>query len=163
MVVESVEPRRAVGERRHRRDKGRDLDDAARHHVDALRIFAVRRAGALPAALAACRVTSPIMPTPMTTAASPSLIGVMETAWTPMETASMRAACSKGKLSGRRYMIRRGTETNSAKAPWRLNSFGATPTTWRLSQRFTSPATQNAHLPQYTVESKVTRSPGFRS
>ena len=44
-----------------------------------------------------------------------------------------------GEAVGQTYMMRRGTETNSAKAPWRRYSPGATPTTWRLSQRLTSP------------------------
>ena len=191
VIVEAVEPGGAFGKRRDGGDERGDFDDALRHQVDALRVFAVGGAGALeadlagddvlqrdfdvgrevaderdgaafadgldgglrrgrnsrrfrrryrrrgrrsfrgrrrgtstffglrmsvapmslarsslmsststammrvqPAALAACRVTEPIMPTPTMTAVSPSLMGVMETAWTPMETASMSAACS---------------------------------------------------------------------
>ena len=43
----------------------------------------------------------PIMPVPTTTAVSPSRTGVRFTAWKAMETDSISAACSNGRLSGR--------------------------------------------------------------
>jgi hypothetical protein len=50
----------------------------------------------------------------------------------------------------------------SANAPALRYSPQETPTTWRSSHRLISPRRQNSHFAQYTVESKVTRSPGER-
>src|ERR1035441_6044346 len=71
-------------------------------------------------------VSNPIIPLPTTTAVSPSRTGVRLTASTATLTASIIAACSKLRFSGSRYMIRRGTATNSANAPWRRYGPGET-------------------------------------
>src|ERR1017187_9365776 len=84
-------------------------------------------------------VSNPIIPLPTTTAVSPSRTGVRLTACTATPTASIIAACSKLRFSGSRYMIRRGTATNSANAPWRRYGPGETPSTSVVGQVLLSP------------------------
>ena len=71
------------------------------------------------AARSACTIKRPIIPAPTTKAVLLPETSAKETAWTATDTASSMAASSKERLSGRRYTMREGTATNSAKAPAR--------------------------------------------
>ena len=103
------------------------------------------------------------MPQPTTSARSPAAILARRTACTATDSGSTIAACSNDTASGTRQTMRSGTTTASAKAPSCRYSPGETPTTRRRSHRFTCPERQNAHSPQWIVESKVTRSPGLNA
>ena len=95
-----------------------------------------------PAARAACSVSRPIMPAPITSAVSPPRSSIhaphasplrLPQAWRPRQRTARPAA---GRRCGR------GTETYSANAPLRRYSPQETPTTSRLSQRLMSPRRQ---------------------
>ena len=89
----------------------------------------------------------------------PRRSALRRTACTATDSGSTIAACSSGTARGTPQTMRSGTTSASAKAPSRRYSPGETPITWRRSHRLIWSARQNAHSPQWIVESKVTRSP----
>ena len=86
------------------------------------------------------------MPAPITSAVSPPSICDSLTACSATETASSIAASANPRDGGSLYTMYSGTVMYSANAPALRNSRQETPTTWRSSQRLTSPRRQNSHL-----------------
>jgi len=87
--------------------------------------------------------------------------GVRETAWTATETASISAACGRA-CSGQVIGDVSRTVTYSANAPCGGRRGGDADGP-RVVAEIDLAAEQKKHLPQKTVESKVTRSPGLES
>ena len=107
----------------------------------------------MPSSSAACSVTSPIVPAPITTARS-TPGGASRTAWTPLASGSISAPTRDEMPSGSTRASAAGTFTKSANAPgtW-------TPTSTRSRHRFVSPARHSRHSPQPLSGLTATRAP----
>lgn len=100
-----------------------------------------------------------MVPSPITAAVCPAARPLRSTACIPTENGSTRQPCSKLTVGGRAYRVRAFTAMYWAMAPFLRYSVQATPTMRRCAQRLCIPWVQNQQWPQYSVESKVTRSP----
>ena len=123
------------------------------------------RAMTIPAPLtrAACMAKRPICPAPTTATTSFTSIGVIRAACRLTAAGSISAASSNETASGNRCVIHQGTTTYSAMAPSLRKAGVETPRTFRFWHRFMRPWRHAGHWLQYTVESKVIRSPAARS
>lgn len=100
-----------------------------------------------------------MVPSPITAAVCPAARPLRSTACIPTANGSTRQPCSKLTVGGRAYKVRAFTAMYWAMAPFLRYSVQATPTMRRCAQRLCIPWVQNQQQPQYSVESKVTRSP----